>query len=72
MQVNKMLKPDKWQATFDNEGKVAGFQKALKLITLGVCLSLFFPKHCVQQDGIFVVPCCTLKTFFFSFLCSDK
>lgn len=35
IKVNKMLKPDKWQATFDNEGKVAGFQKALKLITLG-------------------------------------
>ncbi|KAJ7947471.1 Ypt/Rab-GAP domain of gyp1p superfamily protein, putative isoform 1 [Quillaja saponaria] len=35
MKVNKMLKPDKWQSTFDSEGKVYGFQKALKLIVLG-------------------------------------
>ncbi|XP_054811976.1 uncharacterized protein LOC129313108 isoform X2 [Prosopis cineraria] len=33
--VNGMLKPDKWQATFDSEGKVFGFHKALKLIVLG-------------------------------------
>ncbi|XP_028780074.1 small G protein signaling modulator 1 isoform X2 [Neltuma alba] len=33
--VNRMLKPDKWQATFDSEGKVFGFPKALKLIVLG-------------------------------------
>ncbi|KAK6255442.1 hypothetical protein SCA6_016747 [Theobroma cacao] len=33
--VSKMLKPEKWQATFDNEGKVSGFQKALRLIVLG-------------------------------------
>ncbi|KAJ7980668.1 Ypt/Rab-GAP domain of gyp1p superfamily protein, putative isoform 1 [Quillaja saponaria] len=33
--VNKMLKPDKWQATLDSEGKVFGFHKALKLIVLG-------------------------------------
>ncbi|KAJ8755518.1 hypothetical protein K2173_019316 [Erythroxylum novogranatense] len=33
--VGRMLKPDKWQATFDNDGKVSGFQKALKLIVLG-------------------------------------
>lgn len=31
-----MLKPDKWQATFDSDGKVCGFQKVLKLIILGV------------------------------------
>jgi hypothetical protein len=37
VQVNKMLKPEKWQATFDSDGKVFGFQKALKLIVLGVC-----------------------------------
>lgn len=30
-----MLKPDKWQATFDSDGKVFGFQKALKMIVLG-------------------------------------
>ncbi|GLT45842.1 hypothetical protein SLA2020_196450 [Shorea laevis] len=30
-----MLKPEKWQATFDSDGKVFGFQKALKLIVLG-------------------------------------
>ncbi|KAI3973290.1 hypothetical protein MKX01_020665 [Papaver californicum] len=32
---SKMLRPDKWQATFDSDGKVFGFQKALKLIVLG-------------------------------------
>lgn len=31
-----MLKPEKWQAIFDNDGKVIGFRKALKLIILGV------------------------------------
>ncbi|XP_021774881.1 small G protein signaling modulator 1-like isoform X1 [Chenopodium quinoa] len=35
IKVNKMLKPDKWQAVFDSEGKALGFQKALKLIILG-------------------------------------
>nr|GEX84386.1 hypothetical protein [Tanacetum cinerariifolium] len=33
--INKMLKPEKWQTTFDSDGKVLGFQKALKLIMLG-------------------------------------
>ncbi|WCJ41284.1 Ypt/Rab-GAP domain of gyp1p superfamily protein [Euphorbia peplus] len=33
--VSRMLKPDKWQATFDSEGKISGFHKALKLIALG-------------------------------------
>ncbi|CAL0322095.1 unnamed protein product [Lupinus luteus] len=33
--VNRMLKPDKWQAMFDSEGRVFGFRKALKLIVLG-------------------------------------
>ncbi|XP_010524166.1 PREDICTED: small G protein signaling modulator 1 isoform X2 [Tarenaya hassleriana] len=33
--VGKMLKPEKWQATFDSDGKVSGFQKVLKLIILG-------------------------------------
>ncbi|KAL7608850.1 hypothetical protein Lser_V15G13643 [Lactuca serriola] len=33
--INKMLKPEKWQTTFDSDGKVFGFQKALKLIILG-------------------------------------
>ncbi|CAI9108632.1 OLC1v1008285C1 [Oldenlandia corymbosa var. corymbosa] len=33
--INKMLKPEKWQATFDSDGKVFGFQKVLKLIILG-------------------------------------
>lgn len=32
-----MLKPEKWQATFDSDGKIFGFQKALKMIVLGVC-----------------------------------
>ncbi|XP_051133376.1 uncharacterized protein LOC127253019 isoform X2 [Andrographis paniculata] len=35
MKINKMLKPDKWQATFDSEGKIYGFHKVLKLIILG-------------------------------------
>ncbi|KAH1047196.1 hypothetical protein J1N35_037980 [Gossypium stocksii] len=35
IKVGKMLKPEKWQATFDTEGKVSGFQKVLKLIILG-------------------------------------
>ncbi|XVF29442.1 hypothetical protein REPUB_Repub15cG0121400 [Reevesia pubescens] len=35
LKVGRMLNPEKWQATFDNEGKVVGFQKALKLIILG-------------------------------------
>ncbi|XP_022880377.1 small G protein signaling modulator 1-like isoform X2 [Olea europaea var. sylvestris] len=30
-----MLKPEKWQATFDNEGKIMDFKKVLKLIILG-------------------------------------
>ena len=33
-----MLKPEKWQATFDSDGKIFGFQKALKLIVVGVCV----------------------------------
>ncbi|THG23233.1 hypothetical protein TEA_026191 [Camellia sinensis var. sinensis] len=37
--ISKMLKPDKWQATFDSDGKVFGFQKALKSIILGKCAS---------------------------------
>lgn len=35
IKVSKMLKPEKWQATFDSDGKIFGFQKALKLIVLG-------------------------------------
>ncbi|XP_050213636.1 uncharacterized protein LOC126665019 isoform X2 [Mercurialis annua] len=35
LQVSRMLKPDKWQTTFDSDGKVSGFHKALKLIVLG-------------------------------------
>ncbi|EEF28308.1 conserved hypothetical protein [Ricinus communis] len=35
IKVSRMLKPDKWQATFDSDGKVSGFQKALKSIVLG-------------------------------------
>ncbi|CDY23369.1 BnaC04g48970D [Brassica napus] len=35
IQIGKMLKPEKWQASFDSEGRVSGFQKALKLIILG-------------------------------------
>ncbi|KAJ0977127.1 hypothetical protein J5N97_012601 [Dioscorea zingiberensis] len=32
---SKMLKPEKWQAIFGNDGKVLCFRKALKLIVLG-------------------------------------
>ncbi|KAL3641595.1 hypothetical protein CASFOL_012410 [Castilleja foliolosa] len=35
IKLNKMLKPEKWQATFDTDGKILGFQKVLKLIILG-------------------------------------
>ncbi|KAG7570327.1 Rab-GTPase-TBC domain [Arabidopsis thaliana x Arabidopsis arenosa] len=35
IQIGKMLKPEKWQASFDSDGRVSGFQKALKLIILG-------------------------------------
>ncbi|KAF3558487.1 hypothetical protein F2Q69_00017946 [Brassica cretica] len=35
IQIGKMLKPEKWQVSFDSEGRVSGFQKALKLIILG-------------------------------------
>ncbi|PQM33130.1 hypothetical protein Pyn_23454 [Prunus yedoensis var. nudiflora] len=35
IKVNKMLKPEKWQATFDSDGKNFCFPKALKLIVLG-------------------------------------
>ncbi|KAH6833423.1 Ypt/Rab-GAP domain of gyp1p superfamily protein [Perilla frutescens var. hirtella] len=33
--IGKMLKPDKWQSTFDSDGKIFGFRKVLKLIILG-------------------------------------
>ncbi|CAI8592187.1 unnamed protein product [Vicia faba] len=33
--VNRMLKPDIWEALSDSEGKVLGFRKALKLVVLG-------------------------------------
>nr|GEU69960.1 hypothetical protein [Tanacetum cinerariifolium] len=33
--INKMLKPEKWQTTFDSGGKIFGFQKAVKLIMAG-------------------------------------
>uniref|UniRef100_A0A7C9ENQ4 Uncharacterized protein n=1 Tax=Opuntia streptacantha TaxID=393608 RepID=A0A7C9ENQ4_OPUST len=39
LKATRMLKPDKWQAVFDGDGKAVGFQKALKFIILGVCLT---------------------------------
>jgi len=42
VQIGKMLKPEKWQALFDGDGKVSSFHKALKLIILGVCLQMIF------------------------------
>ncbi|XP_058780276.1 uncharacterized protein LOC131653942 [Vicia villosa] len=35
VKVNRMLKPDIWEALSDSEGKVLGFRKALKLVVLG-------------------------------------
>lgn len=35
LKIGKMLKPDKWQSTFDSDGKIFGFRKVLKLIILG-------------------------------------
>ncbi|CAN6978451.1 hypothetical protein IGI04_037867 [Brassica rapa subsp. trilocularis] len=35
LSIGKMLKPEKWRAFFDCDGKVFGFHKALKLIILG-------------------------------------
>lgn len=40
VQVNRMLKPEKWLAAFDSDGKALGFQKTLKSIVLGVCVVL--------------------------------
>ncbi|KAL1544868.1 small G protein signaling modulator 1-like isoform X1 [Salvia divinorum] len=34
--VGKMLKPDKWESTFDCNGKILDFRKVLKLIILDV------------------------------------
>ena len=36
VQGRKILKPDKWQADFDSEGRPVGFQKALKTIIFWV------------------------------------
>lgn len=58
VQVNKMLKPEKWQATFDCDGKNSGFQKALKLIVLGVC-------WCTIEHNLGVVCREFLNTFLF-------
>ncbi|KAF3638909.1 hypothetical protein FXO38_21146 [Capsicum annuum] len=35
IKMSKMLKPDRWQAIFEKDGKVHGFRKVLKLIILG-------------------------------------
>lgn len=47
-QIGKMLKPEKWQASFDSDGRVSGFQKALKLIILGVCFVTFLVIMSIQ------------------------
>lgn len=36
LQGGKILRPEKWNACFDADGKVIGFRKALKFIVLGV------------------------------------
>lgn len=46
VQIGKMLKPEKWRAFFDCDGKVFGFQKALKLIILGVMFPFFSDEFC--------------------------
>ncbi|GLT91601.1 hypothetical protein SLE2022_094810 [Rubroshorea leprosula] len=33
--TSRMLEPEKWQTLYDNDGKICGFKKALKLIVLG-------------------------------------
>lgn len=55
MQINKMLKPEMWQTTFDSDGKVFGFQKALKLIILGVSFYFFFflPFSSIMWDNYY-------------------
>ena len=42
LQGGKMLRPEKWNACFDADGKVIGFRKALKFIVLGVSGLLVF------------------------------
>ncbi|CAN1731880.1 hypothetical protein LINPERHAP1_LOCUS1373 [Linum perenne] len=42
IKVSRMLKREKWQATFDGDGKVSGFRKVLKSIVLGVCCRTFY------------------------------
>lgn len=44
IQIGKMLKPEKWQSTFDSNGKIFGFRKVLKLIILGVCQMCFYSR----------------------------
>ncbi|MBA0828263.1 hypothetical protein Goarm_012966 [Gossypium armourianum] len=45
-----MLKPEKWQAAFDNEGKVVDFHKVLKLIILGISYFMPLSTIYVKQD----------------------
>lgn len=52
-----MLKPEKWQASFDSEGRVSGFQKALKLIILGVCFYFLLKK-------LFFIQCSDVVSLF--------
>jgi len=55
LQVSKMLMPEKWESTFDSNGKVSGFRKALKLIVLGVCclvVAIFCPLKFIFQSFV--------------------
>ncbi|KAL2506249.1 Ypt/Rab-GAP domain of gyp1p superfamily protein [Abeliophyllum distichum] len=39
--ISKMLKPEKWQATFDSEGKIMGFPKSSEIDYIGGCGSIY-------------------------------
>lgn len=49
-----MLKPDKWQAIFGNDGRALCFRKALKLIVLGVSSGLHVCSSC-QTYGFYAL-----------------
>lgn len=56
-----MLKPEKWQSTFDSDGKIHSFQKALKLILYGVCSFTSKPFWCPCVVNFFLCIACVLN-----------
>ena len=64
---SKMLRPEKWQATFDGDGKILGFRKALKSIILGVSCAViinFMNFHkCLLGQYNYMFPSYELNTF---------